>query len=416
MDFELTEDQKQIKALMKEVAERETDRKQLQELADKVARARTVEEVIALQPHHLYKKLHAVGLRQLAIPEKYGGGGYGVAGHVTRAIVSEQAGYSMGIGARLLGMVWRHCAAMSIDEVTEEQKDWFFTQLMEDDTMITASCSSEPAGLTDFILAYEPKDNPGSVGKVLATKDGDEWIINGDKMFSSGSGTSGLFYVTARTDKKAPISQATTNFWVQKNTPGVSFTVNRLATDEISGNFQTYFDNVRVPERQHMKGKWGMYTAGSKHLFITAILGDAQYIYDWLVDFAKQRMGGGRPIIRHTHIAAMLGKVSLHLEAARAFVYRGAWELDQAQLAGKLLDLYWCTGSYALVKQVAWELCEIAAEVMGGIASSLDLPVESFVRRVYVWLGGGGGGINTNSIMASMLQNKHKVGEYGFGE
>ena len=107
ISFEFTEEQKQIQALMKDVGEKETTRQKMDELADVVARAKTGEEVRELQPDDLYRKFHEVGLRQLAIPEKYGGGGLGFGHHVTRALVSEQSGYTMGIGARLLGMEWR---------------------------------------------------------------------------------------------------------------------------------------------------------------------------------------------------------------------------------------------------------------------------------------------------------------------
>jgi len=408
MDFSLTEEQKQIKALMKEVAKRETDRNQLGELCDKAAKARNVEELRALQPVHLYKKFHEVGLRQLCVPERYGGGDGGSIDFVTRAMVSEQAGYSMGPGARLLGMTWRHCAAMNnCPAASEEKRDWFFKQVMEDDTLITAAAFSEPEGTVDSYLPYEPKDNPGATVKTYAYKDGDEWVINGDKMFSSGSGTAGLFAVGARTDKSLPISQCTSAFWIKKDTPGVTFSVNNLMAGEISGNTQTHFDNVRVPEIARVEN-FPLYTLATKHLYIVDLLGDTQYVYDWLVDFLKQRKGGGRPLIEHAQIAHMLGEVSLDLEAARAFCYRGAWELDQLQLAGKSPDLYWAFGSFRLVKLVAWRLCQVVSECVGGIASSVDLAVEPFVRRVYTWLPSGAPP-NSNAIKCSMLHNEHKI-------
>jgi len=181
--FELTEEQKQIKALIKEFAEREIDINHVTELAHQAGRARTVKELRDNMPWDLVKKLHDVGLRPLCVPEKYGGGGVAVGGHVTRAIAMEQAGYYMEVAARLLDLQWFSQMGMAGRHTTEEQKDWFYTQYMADPMMMISGAASEPAGLTDIALPYEPEDNPGAIGKVFAHKEGKEWVINGDKMF-----------------------------------------------------------------------------------------------------------------------------------------------------------------------------------------------------------------------------------------
>lgn len=125
IDFELTEEQKQFKTLIKEFSEREIDFKQLQQLADQASKARKVKELRAIYPKELMKKFHAVGLRQLCVPTEYGGGGFGRCGSLTLAIVSEELGYYMGIGSRLLTVPNMTLCDMSSDEVTREEKDWF---------------------------------------------------------------------------------------------------------------------------------------------------------------------------------------------------------------------------------------------------------------------------------------------------
>ena len=123
IDFELTEEQLQVKALIKEFCEREVDYKELQRIADQCRLARTLEEVRALFPNELMKKANDVGLRQFCVPEKYGGGGFGTCAAVTRNIACEELGYRMGIGARLLCVPWMILCEMSHPYHTEQEQD-----------------------------------------------------------------------------------------------------------------------------------------------------------------------------------------------------------------------------------------------------------------------------------------------------
>jgi len=403
LDFQLTEEQKQIKALVRQFAKREIDINQMWELSDKAARAKTIEELRAIQPLDLIQKLHDVGLRQLCVPAKYGGGDVTQGGCVTRAIASEEAGYSMAIGCRLLATPWNHCAQVAGSHTTEEQKDWFFTQFMENPTMQVGHVDSEPSGMTDFSLPY---DEPGYSLKTMAYKDGNEWVINGDKMFSSAGGVSELCFVAARTDKEGPISKSFSMFWVPKQAPGLTFEVNRLVGGEISGNVQTHLDNVRVPERNLM----GEVNKGSllerdylaaKMLHFANMLGQAQYVYDHMRNYAKERIAARKPLSEHSNVAVLLGEAGVSLEAARAFMYRSAWENDQRELAGAPVNLYWFTGFHTYVKKVCWRLCEIASDIYGGIGGSLDMPVEKFLRRVFSFMPTGGGTYSIPLIQAS---------------
>ena len=83
MGFILTEEQKQLKTLVRDFCKREVDQKLMWELVEKAGRAKTIEELRAIQPWDLIKKMHAVGLRQLAVPKEYGGGGFNI-GHNLR--------------------------------------------------------------------------------------------------------------------------------------------------------------------------------------------------------------------------------------------------------------------------------------------------------------------------------------------
>lgn len=412
MDFTLTEEQKQIKVLVKEFCEREIDPKDAVKLVDKITKAQTLAELRAAQPLHLLEKAHKVGLRQLGVPKKYGGTAPDSEGNVTRVLAIEQLGYSGGPMSFLLGFTWGECNIVAKNPYfTEEQRGWFFSQYMGNPTFCMGATVSEPAGSTDIHLPY---DEPGVAGKVFAHKDGNEWVINGDKMFSSGGGVADLFMVEARTNKEGPISESATCFWVRKDTPGVTMTINKLIAVELGGNVQTNYDNVRVPEIQVMgqvnKGynvfEWFFAT---KWLVVAGLLGHMQKLYEDVRDYAKERVQGGKPLIQHSAIAAMLGDMGTQLEALRAFIHKAAWEADQWEsIGGVPLNLFWPQGCFYLYKMLSWHFCEIAGEVYGGIGLSVDLPLESFVRHAFGFRPGGCTPMINSVKCSNQYDNRYK--------
>ena len=391
MDFDSTEEQKQIKVLIRQFCEREVDSKEMWELANKATKAENVKELRTLQPLHLIEKLHDVGLRQLGVPVKYGGTAPEQACNVTQALALEEAGYIGGPVTELLSMTWVICNCMAFAHITEEQREWFFSQFMENRTMRMSVTASEPSGSTDFVLPY---DEPGVSMKTTAYKDGNEWVINGDKFMSIGGGVADLLMCQARTDKDGPISKSMSIFWVPKDTPGISMTLNNLIIVPPVGNVQVCYDNVRVPEScliGEVNNGFDITRSffATKLLVQVAVLGYMQRLYEDVRDYAKQRIQGGKPIIEHSSVAAMLGEAAINLEAARAFIYRTAWESDQSREGGKPFSLFWNQGVYYLMKTTAWRFCELAIDVYGGVGVSVEMPLVDFVRRVFLGLPGG---------------------------
>ena len=146
----------------------------------------------------------------------------------------------------------------------------------------------------------------------------------------------------------------------------------------------------------------------AKMIVYVDIFGHAQKVYDGLVEYAKERIGGGRPIIQHSHIAQMLGELSVRMEATRSLIYRASWENDQRQLAGAPVDLYWSLACYNYIRKVCWDLCQTALEIYGGVGVTPEMPVERFLRRVSTWYVTGGVP-SMNAIKCSMLHNDHKI-------
>src|SRR3990170_4723142 len=172
----LTEEQKQIKALTRDFCKREVDAKRIKAIEEKVFLAKTWEEVMAVYPRDLLRKMHELGLRQLGIPEKYGGTEPESGGNVTRALAAEEMGYFSGPVAIMLTSGYIGCSlAFASHYITEKQREEFASHFVGNPELVLAGTVSEPESGTDPHLPY---DEPGVALKVTGRKVGNEWILN----------------------------------------------------------------------------------------------------------------------------------------------------------------------------------------------------------------------------------------------
>ena len=244
----LDDEHRSLVMLMKDFCEREVDVKALNEIGDKpMPIDSTREDLMARIPWDLISKAHDAGLRQLATPTEYGGGGYGY-DHIALGACAEAAAYYGGEFGRLLSIPWKHtCTLVTSPYVSKELKDEIFTHFMENRKAYLASSASEANAGSDMIVPY---DEPGKTGMFFARKEGDDWILNGDKQWCEGACISSYVLLTVRTDPKGPITKSATQFALPTSTPGWSIRVNDMMGNEIVPNSQQHFENCRVPDRQ----------------------------------------------------------------------------------------------------------------------------------------------------------------------
>jgi alkylation response protein AidB-like acyl-CoA dehydrogenase len=395
MDFSFNEEQKALVALAKEFCQKEVDRRALQLNADKpYSEHPDRNEMMARIPWDLLDKAQAVGLRQLVIPKKYGGGGMGYAGDwVTVSAVAEAMGYYAGHDFyRFFGYSWMIMATILAYAPEEVQEIWC-TDFMKGRTLGGGLATTEPDHGSDMMLPY---DEPGYTGKVTARLEGNEWVLNGDKAFSSLALVSNYIIVTARTDPDGPISKSQTLFLVPTYSPGWSYAVNRFCGDEAGLNIRQTFDNVRIPKNYMVTELNGAAAlrksaAAGKNIHFMAMLGEAQYEYDQIRAYAKKRVQGGKPIIEHPNIQLLLARSDIMLKTSRLLQYKYAWDCDQTkpgQFINPVLGFY---NNY-WYKRVFMDLFETGSEVYGGMAPNKDLTFEHFVRANFSILHGGSTG------------------------
>jgi alkylation response protein AidB-like acyl-CoA dehydrogenase len=173
--------------------------------------------------------------------------------------------------------------------------------------------------------------------------------------------------------------------------------LNQMIAGDMTGNVRIKFTDVRVPESSLV----GKINKASKSLVNTAsaeklihfygLLGFSQKLYEAIRDYAKKRIQGGKPIIEHPNIGAMIAEAAVNLEATRALMYRAAWEYNKGEktTGSVFLNPLWgCFCNY-YYKKMALRLCEIGAEVYAGVGTLKEMPLESYVRYLYGMLAGG---------------------------
>jgi acyl-CoA dehydrogenase len=311
VDFSLTDEQKFIRKLARDFAQKEM-----------APRAEHYDET-AEYPWEVVKKAHAAGLLNAIIPEELGGAG---AGSLEECLVAEElfagdAGMGTAMLANNLGLT------PILMGGTDEQKERFFTPFLEEPIM-AAFCLTE--------------SNAGSDVANLQTswrRDGDEYVINGSKMFITNGGVASLYSVFATSEPGQRNYRAFSAFVVPRDTPGVSTgkKENKMG-HRCSDTSEVIFDEVRVPA-DHLLGQEGagfkiaMKTLDKSRAGIAAsAVGIARAAMEAAIQYAQERQTFGRPLAAHQAIQFMLADMAIKIETARLITWKAAWLADHRQV------------------------------------------------------------------------------------
>ena len=338
-------------------------------------------------PHDLIDRMKELGLFGITVPEEYGGMGLD---YTTFASIFEELskGFMTLSGAigthHILTYVLPHYG-------TEEQKQRFLPDLASGRKR-GGLALTEPSGGTDMANL-----------QTTATKNGEEYTINGTKMFITNGRYGDMFCLLARTDPDMePKHKGISCFVVEKG--GAGFTVGRdldklgyrgLDTSEL------VFDNFAVPEDNLVGGKegagFGMVMSGLEtgRINIAArAVGVAQAAFEAAIKYSQRRETFGKPISEHQAIQLKLADMATKIQAARLLVYDAAAKKD----TGQRVDL-----ESGMAKLFASEVClEVAMESMrvhGGAGYIKDLPVERYYRDAPLMVIGEG----TNEVMRLVI-------------
>jgi hypothetical protein len=333
------------------------------ELAPKVDEA----EATATFPREVFRTLGAAGLLSLSYPEEFGGGGqpYEVYLQVLEEIGSVWA--SVGVGTSVHSL---SCFGLFTAGTDEQKKRWLPEMLSGD--LLGAYCLSEAHAGSD----------PAAM-RTRAVREGDEYVINGAKAWTTHGGEADFYKVMARTGEG---SGGISCFLVPADTPGLSADRPEQKMGLMGSTTATMlFDNVRVPT-ENLLGAEGqglsIALAGldSGRLGIAAVAtGVAQGALDAAITYAKERETFGKAIIDHQGLGFLLADMAAAVESARATYLAAARLKDAGRPFGREASIakLVCTDN-------AMRVATDAVQVLGGAGYTKDFPVERYMREVKV--------------------------------
>jgi alkylation response protein AidB-like acyl-CoA dehydrogenase len=324
------------------------------------------------------------GLRTLGVPAERGGGGAGV---LTLCHAAEElARGEMGI-AVVLDQTWK-CQESIEALATDEQKDWFYSQFMDDHRYVLAIAMTEPDTGTDKYIYTQ-----GAM-KTVATKVDGGWRLIGRKRYISNAADAKLVLMYARTTPDVPLHEGVTCFLVTSDSEGYSNgEIHEKISQRMINNAEIVLDDVFVPDgrilgaQDRALGRVGnpadvKYVRGGNVEAAATTLGTAMAAMDAAMRWGSERIQGGVPVIEHQVIAHMMADAGSKLEAARSLVWRAAQAIDdRAPEAPKLTSMAKYHASATAV-----EVTLKALEVFGGAGIMMDQPIQKYLRDVISFL------------------------------
>jgi alkylation response protein AidB-like acyl-CoA dehydrogenase len=354
MDFALNEEQEMFRKTIREFAEKEI-----------MPRAQEI-DLKGEFPWDIIRKMADLGLMGLPFPEEYGGAGGDA---ISYAIAVEEIARASGsVAITYSAHISLACSPIYLFG-TEEQKKKYLIPMARGEK-IGAFGLTEPGAGSDAAAI-----------KTRAVLDGDEWVINGQKIFITNGSIADVVVIAAVTDP-AKGKRGISNFIIEKGTPG--FRVGR-EEDKMglrgSVTSELIFENCRVP-KENLLGKEG---EGYKQFLITLdggrigigamAVGLGMAALEAAAKYAKERVQFGQPIAEFQAIQWMIADMATELEAARLLVLRAAWLKDQGRRFTKEAAMAKLFASEAAVRA-----CYKAIQIHGGYGYTKDYPVERFYR------------------------------------
>jgi butyryl-CoA dehydrogenase len=355
MEFKLSEEQVLLRDMAKSFAETE-----LLPRATKHDRQGFIDpEVLA--------KMSELGLWGLTVPEKYGGAGMG---NLALSIVLEEINYACAATGVTLSVHNSLLGAPINKWGTEAQRQEWLPRLATGE-ILGAYCLTEP--------------NAGSDAASLSTTavlQGDEWVINGTKIWVTNGATSGVMVVYARTDPKASRAKGISAFIVPKKTKGLTVGKHEKKTGiRASSTTEILFENVRIPKASLLgELNQGFLIAmdtldGGRIGIGSQAVGIGRACLEAATKYAKEREQFGQPIANFQAVQWKLADMSTRIDAARLLVMQAAWLRDNKDR---------CSQAAAEAKLFASQTANFAADeclqIHGGAGYTDHFHVERLFR------------------------------------
>jgi len=354
MDFTLTSEEQDILALVKEFAQNEV-----------LPRAGKIDEA-AEYPADLVDKMGQLGLMGIPFPEQYGGAGQS---YIVFALAVEELCRACASTGLILDVNISLCGEPILMFGTPEQKEKYLTPLASGEKLGALAMTEPEAG-----------SDAASITTTAVHRDGC-YVLNGRKIFITNGEVADVYVVTAVTDREKG-TKGITDFIVEKNMPGVSFTTHyekmgirgAPTTDVVLENVEVPVENLLGGEGNGFKVTMDTLDAGRIGIAAQAV-GIARAALEDSLDYAAGRQQFGRPISEFQGIQFMLADMATQIQAARNLMLRAAYLRNE--------DIP-CARESSMAKlfagDTAMQATTDAVQIFGGYGYMQEYPVERHMR------------------------------------
>ena len=354
MNFGLTREQELVRQMVREFAVNEV--KPIAAEIDETERF----------PMENVKKMAELGMMGIPFPKELGGAGGDVLSYI---ITVEELSKACGTHGVIVSAHTSLCASLIYENGTPAQKEKYLVPLAKGEK-IGAFGLTEPGAGTD-----------AAGQQTTAVLDGDNYILNGSKIFITNGGVADTFIVFAMTDKSQG-TRGISAFIVEKDFPGFSIgkKEDKLGI-RASSTTELIFENCVVP-KENLIGKEGkgfgiaMKTLDGGRIGIAAqALGIAEGAYEETIKYMKERKQFGRPLSAFQGLQWMIADMETKIEAAKLLVYKAAW-LKQNKMPYSV-D---AAKAKLFAAEVAMDVTTKAVQIHGGYGYTKEYPVERMMR------------------------------------
>ena len=381
MDFELDDEHQFIRQTVRDFVQKEL-----------TPRAKHIDETGEF-PHDVFKQMGELGLLGLPFPEQYGGADGDT---LAVAMVTEEIARACGSSALAYAA---HIGLGSMPIFLfgdEEQKKRFLV----------------PAASGEYLAAFgltEPQaGSDAGATRTRARLDGDEWVINGEKMWITNAPIAGHIIVTAVTEKEQG-KRGISSIIVPRGTPGLSFGKHEHKMG-LHGSMSTavFLEDVSVPH-DNLLGERGKGLAqflqildGGRITIGAMAIGLAQAAMEAAVAYAREREAFGKPIGAFQSVSNMIADMAVGLEASRLLIYKAAVMKDRGESISKIAAI-----AKLYATEASEKICRDAIQVLGGYGYSSEFPVERYYRDTRLLTIGEG-----TSEIQRMVIARHELGSF----
>ena len=258
-----------------------------------------------------------------------------------------------------------------------------------------AVAMTEPSGGSDNIIPY---DSPDAGVKTTAVRDGDDWIANGKKHYISNGGVAKLYIVAMRTDPTKGVSEGMTYFLLDPSMDGFDYgKFHDKLGQRLSLNAELLFNQCRIPDAHRitevnkaMEAR-KTFVLGSNIEAAATVLGTARASHEEALEYARNRVQGGKPIIEHQAVGFMLYDSFAEYEASRQMLHYAAWTASDRNLYDPKMGFM----TKSFVSEASFRIATRSMEVWGGMGYMTEAPMEKYLRDVTSFLHSDG----TNQTM-----------------